>query len=394
MARKDLLESTEKKGSTSKSKVASKKTARAAAPKKKATKQQGKAGQRAAPAKKAAAKSKLAAKSVPKVKEKAAVAAGSKAKAKTPAKTKGKKAAAPRKPKVSKKDVLFRDFGTMAAKGPGDKRAREPKAPLKLPEAPPFVTGYDEEETKRIRGLLFKQFDLKVEAPPETARAAAPAEGAALPSRGPEVLAGFEPPPPLVSPRGGGTSMAIKAGLGALAVLVLIIIGTSFSNRGVFYLKDANGGVQVWRGKFAPIGKELVLHLEAMEMPRPVRDVYSKEEVYPMAFRYFLDKADALLNEPGGPDFSRIKAYLHQAAFYAPTGALRNRVQVRLKDIDFLVLLHRVDIALIKGALPDLQAAKGYLDRAASYASSSYQREQLAKTRAVLERALAGFRGR
>ena len=394
MARKDLLESTEKKGSTSKSKVASKKPARVAAPKKKATKQQGKAGQGAAPAKKAAAKSKPAAKSVPKVKKKAAVAAGSKAKAKTTAKTNGKKAAAPRKPKVSKKDVLFRDFGTMAAKGPGTKRTYKPKAPLKLPEAPPFVTGHDEKETKRIRGLLFKQFDLKVEAPPEAARAAAPAEAPATQSRGPEILAEFEPPPPVVSAGAGGTSMAIKAGLGALAVLILIVIGTSFSNRGLFYLKDVDGGIQVWRGKFAPIGKEPVLHLKGMEMPSPVQDVYSKEEVYPMAFRYFQGKADGLLNDPGGPDFSKIKGYLHQAASYAPTGALRNGVQARLKGIDFVVLLHRADIALTKGTLPDLRAARGYLDKAASYASSPYQREQLAKTRAVLEKAIAGLKGR
>jgi hypothetical protein len=65
-----------------------------------------------------------------------------------------------------------------------------------------------------------------------------------------------------------------------------------------------------------------------------------------------------------------------------------------LKGIDFVVLLHRADIALTKGTLPDLRAARGYLDKAASYASSSYQREQLAKTRAVLERAIAGFKGR
>jgi hypothetical protein len=65
-----------------------------------------------------------------------------------------------------------------------------------------------------------------------------------------------------------------------------------------------------------------------------------------------------------------------------------------LDGIDFVVLLHRADIALTKGTLPDFQAARGYLDKAASYASSSYQREQLAKTRAVLEKAIAGVKNR
>ncbi len=395
MARKDLLGSTEKKGSTAKIKVTPKKSAQGSTPKKKATKQQRKAGPGAAREKKAAARSRPAAKSVSKVKKKAVAAAGSKAKAKTkaPAKTRGKKAAAPRRRKASKKDLLFRKFEMVPAEAPVAERVYKPKAPLKFPEAPPFVTGYDEEETKRVRGLLFKPFDLKVEAPPEAARVAAPVEAAAMPSPGAEPVAEYKPPPPEMSPGPGGTSTAVKAGLGVLAVLILIIIGTSFSNRGMFYLKDVDGGVQVWRGKFAPIGKELVLHLEGMAMPQPAQDVYSKEEVYPMTFRYFLDKADGLLNDPGGPDFSRIKGYLHQAASYAPTGALRNRVQARLKGIDFVVLLHRADIALTKGTLPDLQVAKGHLDKAASYASSSYQREQLAKTKAVLERAIAGLKG-
>jgi hypothetical protein len=474
MARKDLLESTEKKESKPKKKVPSKKSGEAAPLKDKAEKHLGEAAQGDARGKKTLTKSSPGAKSGAKVRKKAA---GSKAKARTTAKTKRKKPAAPRKPKVSKKDLLFRKFETMAAQEPAGKVAYQPKAPLAFPEAPPFVTGYDEEETKRIRGLLFKQFDMKVKAspevvkkpvprkkapakkpkvsmknllfkkfdtaaakgliagrvyqpkaplafpeappfvtgydeeetkrirgllfkqfdikvkpPPEAARAAAPAEVAAMPS-GPEVLAAYQPPPPVVSPGAGGTSMAIKAGLGALAVLILIIIGTSFSNRGMFYLEKVDDGVQVWRGKFAPIGKELVLHLKGMEMPSPVRDVYSKEEVYPMAFSYFQGKADGLLNDPGGPDFSRIKGYLHQAASYAPTGAMRHRIQARLDGIDFVVLLHRADIALTKGTLPDLQAAMGYLDKAASYASSSYQREQLAKTRAVLEKAFAGVKG-
>jgi hypothetical protein len=393
MARKDLLGSTEKKESKVKKKVPSKKSGEAPPLKDKAEKQLGEAGERDARGRKTPTKSSPGAKSGAKVKKKAAVAAGSKAKARTTAKTEGKKSSTPKKPKVSKKDLLFRKFGTMAAQEPAGKFAYQPKAPLAFPEAPPFVTGYDEEETKRIRGLLFKQFDMKVEAPPEAARAAAPAEVAAMPS-GPEILAAYQPPPPVVSAGAGGTSMAIKAGLGALAVLILIIIGTSFSNRGMFYVEKVNDGVQVWRGKFAPIGKELVLHLEGMEMPSPVRDVYSKEEVYPMAFSYFQGKADGLLNDPAGPDFSRIKGYLHQAASYAPTEAMRHRIQARLDGIDFVVLLHRADIALTKGTLPDLRAARGYLDKAASYASSSYQREQLAKTRAVLEKAIAGFKDR
>jgi hypothetical protein len=393
MARKDLLGSSEKKGSTAKQKAPSKESAEASTLKKKAKKQPGATGRGTAQGKKRSVKSRPATKSGGKVKKKAALTKASKAKARATVKTKGKKPPAPRKRKASKRDVLFRKFGPMAAKAPADRGAYEPKARPALPEAPPFVTGYDDQETERIRGLLFKRFDMTAEAPTEAARMAASTEAAAMPS-GPETSDAY-PPAPQGAPAGaGGTSVAIKAGLGALAVLILIIIGTSLSNRSMFYLEKVDDGVQLWRGKFAPVGKELVLHLEGMEMPSPVRDVYSKEEVYPMAFSYFQGKADGLLNDPGGPDFSRIKGYLHEAAFYAPTEAMRHRIQARLDGIDFVVLLYRADIALTKGTLPDLQAARGYLDKAASYASSSYQREQLAEARSVLERTIAGFKGR
>ena len=69
------------------------------------------------------------------------------------------------------------------------------------------------------------------------------------------------------------------------------------------------------------------------------------------------------------PNHVKINRYLHQAGSYAPTQELRDLVQLRLNGMNFLVLMHKTDVAFTKGTLPDLQAAKAYLEEADSYAS-------------------------
>ncbi|MCK4788739.1 MAG: hypothetical protein KAV87_33660 [Desulfobacteraceae bacterium] len=391
MGRKSMLGSTEKKKkSTAKKKAAPKKSVKASVSKEKDLRKQGKP-------KKDAAKSKPVAKpkSVAKTKGEKVMETKPKPKAKpkSVAKTKEKKVAAVKKPMVSIRDLLFKKFDVGAPERPVAASAFEKKRRATIPEAPPFVTGYNEEETKRIRAMLFKKFDLKGKAPVEAIKEA-PSEGeaVAMPPPVEERVPEYQPAASVSS--GGPEPMAkgIKVGLWALVVLMAIIIGTSFSNRAKFYLKDVDGVVQVWRGKFAPAGEELLLSLDGIKTQEPRKDVYTREEICPIVFSYFQDKADAVLDEPRGPDFGKIKVHLFQAASYAPTKELREKVRLRLKSMDFIVLFHKADIAFGRGTLPDLEAARAYLDRAGTYASSDFQRELLVGTRAVVDSAFAAMR--
>jgi hypothetical protein len=183
----------------------------------------------------------------------------------------------------------------------------------------------------------------------------------------------------------------IKGGLWGLAFLLAITIVASFSNRAKFHFKNVDGAVQLWRGKFAPSGTEIVVSVDGAEMPNPAHSVYSQSEAYRIVSRYFQDKADSALNKPGGPDFAKIREYLKQAAAYAPTKDLQEVIQLRLNGMDFLVLLYRADIALTKGTLPDLQAAKAHLEKARSFASMDYQIELLDRRHAVIEGAIAAL---
>jgi hypothetical protein len=385
MGRKSMLGSTEKKKqSAAKKKAAPKKSVKASVSKEKDLRKQGKP-------KKDAAKSRPVAKpkSVAKTKGKKVM----ETKPKPKAKTKEKKVAAVNKPRVSTRDLLLKKFDVGAPERPVAASALEKKRPAKIPEAPPFVTGYDAEETKRIRAMLFKKFDLEREAAVEAIKEA-PSEDEAVTAPPPVEGRVPEYQPAAFVSSGGPEPMAkgIKVGLWALAVLMAIIIGTSFSNRAKFYLKDVDGVVQVWRGKFAPAGEELLFSLDGIKTQDPRKDVYTREEICPIVFSYFQDKADAVLDEPRGPDFGKIKAHLYQAASYAPTKELREKVRLRLKSMDFIVLFHKADIAFGRGTLPDLEAARAYLDRAGTYASSDFQRELLVGTREVVDRTFAALR--
>jgi len=299
-----------------------------------------------------------------------------------------KKAAPTKKRKVALKDLVFKKFDTAPAKV----APPQEKAAVKIPDAPPVVTGYGKEETERIRTLLFKEFDLKTKSKAPAAKKAAPTKKAPAAPAPPPKLPEDTPPASVLTQGPGGMGNGMKAGLCALAVLIVIIFAASLSNRDRFYLKSADGTLQVWRGRFAPTGKELVISLHGMKAPKPARDVYAKKEVDPIVFGYLQRKANKALNDQKGPDLAKIKRYLHQAESYAPTNEQRREVQVRLKGIDFIVLLHKADFAMSRGTLSDLKAAKSYLARAGSYASSDYHREVLAKTRKAVDRKLAALK--
>ncbi|MBW2265505.1 MAG: hypothetical protein JRF28_04945 [Deltaproteobacteria bacterium] len=186
-----------------------------------------------------------------------------------------------KKKKPSLKELIFKKFDSaMPEKPPKGPSAK--KAPKKLPEAPPFVSAGDKKETERIRAMLFKQFDLKETTTRETMK-----KEAITPPPPKETAPGYGSPAPVFPGGSGPISKGLAFGIGIAAFLIAILIGASSSNTNNFYLKDDNGAVQIWRGKFAPTGVEKVVSIKGMKAPKPIKDVYSKDEVYPLVFKYF-----------------------------------------------------------------------------------------------------------
>ena len=353
MGKNSLIKSTTKGKKSAAKKKAAKKTA---------AKAKAVAKAKAAPKKKAAAKAKAA------PKPKAAVKAAPKAK------VAAKAAPEPAKKPVTIKDLLQKKFPVW--KPEKLYSAAPDKGDVKDISAPPFVSG-SEEEQKRIKELLMKTFDMaeiksagekaaaeKAAAEKAAAEKAAAEEAAAEKAAEPEVSVSYEPPVSDDTIPSDPMDKALKYMAAAFALLIALVVGSSMINQGKYYIRSTNGALKIFQGRFAPMGEKLLISLPGVQAPEKVKDVYSKTDVYPIIFNYYVEKADTLLKVPGLPDFEGIKTYINKARPYAITPASKDIVYKRLSNIDLLILLYKADVAASKSTLADLTEAKGYLSEA------------------------------
>lgn len=399
--------------------------------------------------KKAAAKSKKTAKKAPAKEKKAAVKTASKSKAgskskkapkpksaaQTPPKAKTaakpKKTAKTRAPKktVSVKALLFQKFDSW-----------KPESVFSPPKhestdrdftAPPLISSDNPADVERIRALLFRKFDeasLKSaaekakegkaaaeKAKPEQAavkkaeadkafiqkaaaekekveKAAAQkaaADKAAAKKAEPEPgVSVSSPPPPKAAEPADPMQKAFKYGIAGFAALLVILIGVSFANKGNYYLESANGGLKVYQGRFAPMGKELMITLPGLAVPDPAKEVYTMSQVYPLIYNYHIDRADALLAAQGLPDYQGIRRYLNEALAFASTNEERRAVYERLDGIELMALLYRADIAARKGTVESLEESLDYLNQAAGLEIDDSQSELIDQKRETVRAAI------
>ncbi|MDP2863641.1 MAG: hypothetical protein Q8N95_12700 [Desulfobacterales bacterium] len=149
-----------------------------------------------------------------------------------------------------------------------------------------------------------------------------------------------------------------------VAILILITVLTSQSNKDNYFIKYKDGAVEVWKGRFSPLGKEFFISMPGAQPPNPVKETYSREEVFPLIAKYYIDKADAVLDVPGLPDFEGMRTYLNKSLSFAISSDLEQAAHTRLNKIDRMVLLYKADIAVSKDSIPELKTALEYLNRA------------------------------
>ena len=277
-----------------------------------------------------------------------------------------------------------------------------------IPDAPPYISGKDDQEINRKRTLLFKTFDMKIiiaegeryaaeKAAAEKAEAeriAAEKAAAALERKKaielqqastPKVKITYDQPAQPVQPAlpakvaADPVDISIKIGAGCLALLVLILLGTSLCNSQKFYIKPAKNGIEIWQGRFAPMGEKQLISLAGVKSPEKLKKIYSDLDVYPIICRYFLNKADAVLDAPGIPDFEGMKHYINLAEPYAMTRELRDAADLRLNSMAKTLLIYKADIAVSRGSIADLEAAVGFLYKAKAMNSDKAQAESLDK---------------
>ena len=171
-------------------------------------------------------------------------------------------------------------------------------------------------------------------------------------------------------------------------ILMGLVVRTSVYNRDKYYLKSAAGAVELWQGTFSPGGKKRILIMPGVHIPQKIKEVYAQEEVYPMAFNFYVSKADALMEVPGMPEFVGIKSYLNRALSFATTEDFRQTAHRRINQIDRMILFYKADVAATKGTRSGLEAALGYLDQVAKLDPDDIETELIKKKKASIRELL------
>jgi hypothetical protein len=184
-----------------------------------------------------------------------------------------------------------------------------------------------------------------------------------------------------------------KIFLGALALLIVLVVGASIANSGRYYLKKAPAGFDVWKGKFAPLGKEHLIRVVGVEPPQSIKAIYSRNEVAPVIFKYYLNQADALLLAGGTPDFDTMKVLLNDAQKYAITNELSQQADRRLVTIDFNNLLYKADVAASYGDKDNLKASLEFLHQAGRLRLDDLQKTLLNKKLETVKTKMDGIEG-
>ncbi len=199
----------------------------------------------------------------------------------------------------------------------------------------------------------------------------------------------YEPPPDNTKPSDPSGRM-MQIGIGALALLILLIIGASFLNHRHYYIMPGDGAIEIWQGMFAPKGTSLLISLPGRTHDAPAKQEYTQQEVFPLIFGYYRDKAAMLMDVKGMPDFNAEKAYLEKALCYSTTAEEKTVVNSRINTIDLMVLMSKADAAISKKTVASLETALEHLREAADLDLDDIQEEQVkrqtASAKAILKK--------
>lgn len=306
-------------------------------------------------------------KATAKIPKKATVAKKTTGTAKTKSTIKARAASTPAvtktgsRKKVSKEKLVFRKFKTWKPK-----KIFRPEPDITYLQnfvAPPLVSDENAKAAIRIKKLLFKKFD---------STTLSEKKGDSEPPRSPSAAETEHQPPieisetPAYTKRLDPTTKMLVYIATGFIIIVALVISASVSNRSNYYIKATDGAVEIWRGRFAPVGIERIIFLAGAQAPETSKAVYTESEIHTFAFNYYLERADTLLEVPGMPDFEGIKLYLNLALSYGITDDLRKAAYDRLNNIDLMIYLYKADVAASKGTMSEYKIALGYLENAAA----------------------------
>jgi hypothetical protein len=307
---------------------------------------------------------------------------------------------------------------------PNPFRPETPPAPASQADSPPYFDTPDPGERRRLRDLLHQSFSMTAAyaaaekaaaekaaaekaaaekaaaekaAAEKAAAEKAAAEKAAAEKAAAEKAAAEKaaallavPKPPRWTPTPEMRNrLMVAAAAGILLLLLISLVAASALNSGRFYLKSTTAGLEILRGRFAPLGVGHFITLPGVKAPEKPKAVYGCEEVYPIIFNHIVAKADALLERPGFPPFEEITRLVQSALPYASAPAAHKAAETRLAGIEILVLLYKAEVAVNRGSAADLRNARALLAQAAKRDSAKSRSALIDQKMSELEGLLA-----
>ena len=251
---------------------------------------------------------------------------------------------------------------------PGDRNRRTEVT------SPPFVAGANPEETERIRQLLFKKFDMTpsgAEPDSEPEKRSENVSPAVVPATAHDDT-GIDAPSysamaledAVQAKKMDSTQKMALIGILGLVVLFGLVVSASMKNSARYYLKPVKGELEIWKGRFSPMGKKKFVILSETPMPVEPKEVYGKNEIFPFIFESYVNQADALLNASDMPDFELIKSTLSKANAFVVSPESKELIQRRLSKINLMTLVYKADILTDRGTIEDLASARDALKKA------------------------------
>ncbi|MDY6838494.1 MAG: helix-turn-helix domain-containing protein [Thermodesulfobacteriota bacterium] len=218
-------------------------------------------------------------------------------------------------------DKVWKRFGELLKK-----QEKQPGAESKLRAQEKDIMKSDQDKEK-IRKLLFKRFDEEPSKPVEkTERTPHPAEPKA--SGGPSSPSDTPPPEDPMD-------RMLKYAIGGFALVIVILLMASLSNSSNFYFKQKEQMIELWQGRFAPMGKKRVATFSDPTIIKslPEQSTYTKRQAHGVVAKYYIKLADKMLRTGEIPDLKGAKSYLAQASKYAASDATRQAIKERLGSI-------------------------------------------------------------
>ncbi len=169
-------------------------------------------------------------------------------------------------------------------------------------------------------------------------------------------------------------------------VVAALLVGTSYINMHKYFIVARHGAVEIWKGTFSPKGRERLIIMPGGLPPDPMKKVYTREEVAPLAFAYYIEKSDSLMDVPGLPDFHGIRADLDRALSYATRESQRKEASMRIDKIDRMILLYKADVAAGRGTLEDLKTAGNYLQQASALHPDDIEAKLITEKMATIQK--------